>query len=177
VWGERHAFWNMLQNFWPEEKVAIWQAEVFPNGLDEGIETAANMITLSSTAHALWNKGAFAIKPISLSDDQTTLTIQFFWQAQYKQNKLPVDLLTTPPSTRDLNYSTPSQDHLTYLEATHPIGVHLIKSGDNFVMKTDDVVARPLPSIALLEMQWFLQRVMGMAGAADSADREEEADD
>jgi hypothetical protein len=44
-------------------------------------------------------------------------------------------------------------------------------------MKTDDVEARPLPSVALLELQWFLQRVMGMAGAADLGDMEEEPGD
>jgi hypothetical protein len=42
-----------------------------------------------------------------------------------------------------------------------------IKSGDLFELKTDDPDARPLPSMKLLEMRWFLQRVMGMAGAAD----------
>jgi hypothetical protein len=158
----------MLQNFWPEEKVTAWQAEVFPYGLDEGIETATNMITLAPTVHDLWNRGAFALKPISMSDDKTTLTIQFFWQAQYEQNKSPVDLLNIPPSTRDLEYSTPSHDHLTYIETfSHPLGIHLIKSSDQFVMTTDDVEARPLPSFALLQLQWFLQRVMGMAGAAD----------
>ena len=42
-----------------------------------------------------------------------------------------------------------------------------IKSGDWFEMRTDDPEARPLPSWELLEMQWFLQRVVGMAGAAE----------
>ena len=42
----------------------------------------------------------------------------------------------------------------------------LIKSGDIFELKTDDAIARPLPSFQLLEMQWFLTRIVGMAGAA-----------
>jgi hypothetical protein len=36
-----------------------------------------------------------------------------------------------------------------------------------FEITTDNPEVRPLSSIALLEMQWFLQRVIGMAGAAD----------
>lgn len=41
---------------------------------------------------------------------------------------------------------------------------NLIKSGEIFEIKTDDAVERPLPSFKLLEMRWFLDRVIGMAG-------------
>lgn len=34
-------------------------------------------------------------------------------------------------------------------------------------METDDPEARPLPSFELLRLQWFLQRVTGMADAAE----------
>ena len=51
-----------------------------------------------------------------------------------------------------------------------------IKSGDFFKLKTDDAEARPLPSFALLEMQWFLTRVVGMAGAAGPYDPDWDAD-
>jgi hypothetical protein len=42
-----------------------------------------------------------------------------------------------------------------------------LKSREMFVLTTGDPLQRPLPSLALLQMQWFPQRVMGMAGAAD----------
>jgi hypothetical protein len=166
----------MLRNFWPEQKIAAWEAEVFPNGSSEmGVETAANMITLCPNAHEYWNKGAFALKPISVSDDNTTLTIQFFWQAKHEQIESTVNLLTMPPCTRDLDSGGKGYSHLADY---HQLGVRTIKSGDMFVIKTDDPEARPLPSIALLEMQWFLQRVMGMAGAADvEEEMEEDPDD
>jgi hypothetical protein len=125
------------------------------------------MISINSLAQAMWNKGSFALKPISVSDDNTTLTIQFFWQAQHEQIKSTMNLLTRPPSTRDLEYSTPARDYFSS-------GPNLIRSGDLFVIRTDNAQARPLPSTALLE-QWFLQRVIGMAGAADlEEDIEEE---
>lgn len=37
-------------------------------------------------------------------------------------------------------------------------------------MITDNPRARPLPSFELLEMQFFLQCISGMAGAAESSD-------
>jgi HNH endonuclease len=166
AFGIRHSFWNMLKNFWPEEKVAAWEAELFPNGTHEnGLETARNLISLSKDAHDYWNKGAFALKPIFLSDDKTTLTIQFFWQAKHQEIQPTMSLLTTPLSTKDLDSNNGAR--LTNYRVKYGDSFKLIKSGDIFELKTDDAEARPLPSFTLLEMQWFLQRVMGMAGAAD----------
>jgi hypothetical protein len=163
----------MLKNFWPEEKVAAWEEELFPDGTHEkGLETARNLITLSKDAHACWNKGAFALKPISVSDDNTTLTIQFFWQAKHQEIQPTMSLLTTPLSTKDLDSN--NGDRLTHNHKPQDRRVEsgdtfyrAVKSGDIFELKTDDPEARPLPSFTLLEMQWFLQRVTGMAGAAD----------
>ena len=79
VFGARHMFWEHLKNFWSEEKVAAWEVELFPRGLSEtGDERVDNRITLSKIAHVQWNRGAFALKPISISDENTTLKVQFF---------------------------------------------------------------------------------------------------
>ena len=120
------------------------------------------MITLSADAHILWNEGAFALKPISVSEDNTTLTIQFFWQAKHPLVMPTINLTTIPLSTRNLE----SNDETRLIDCRQSED-RRIKSGDLFELTTDDPEARPLPSMALLEMQWFLQRVMGMAGAAD----------
>ena len=42
-----------------------------------------------------------------------------------------------------------------------------IQSGDCFELQTDDPIQKPLPNFELLELQWFLQRIQGMAGAVD----------
>ncbi|KAF4627020.1 hypothetical protein G7Y89_g11137 [Cudoniella acicularis] len=163
IFGKRHVFWRMLRNFWSKEKIAAWEAAVFPDGPEErGLETARNLITLSADAHILWNKGAFALKPISLSEDNATLTIQFFWQVRQPLVMPTINLTTTPLSTRDLE-----SNGKTRLANCRQPEVRIIKSGDLFELTTDDPETKPLPSMALLEMQWFLQRVMGMAGAAD----------
>jgi hypothetical protein len=81
MFGQRHTFWDHLKNFWSKEKVAAWEAELFPAGICEfGIERVYNLITLSRNAHDMWGRGAFALKPISESDDKMTLEVQFFWQ-------------------------------------------------------------------------------------------------
>ena len=153
----------MLRNFWPKEKITTWEAAIFPDGTEEGgLETARNMITLSADAHILWNEGAFALKPISVSEDNTALTIQFYWQAKHPLVMPTINLTTRPLSTRNLE-----SNNGTRLIDMRQSEDRRIKSGDLFELTTDDPEARPLPSIALLEMQWFLQRVMGIAGAAD----------
>ncbi|KAL2376476.1 hypothetical protein RJZ90_007473 [Blastomyces dermatitidis] len=53
-------------------------------------------------------------------------------------------------------------------------------SGQVITLTTDDVAKRPLPSWPLLELQWHLQRVAGMSGAAEARDevgRNDDGDD
>jgi hypothetical protein len=42
-----------------------------------------------------------------------------------------------------------------------------IHSGDTFTLTTDDPESHPLPSLELLDMQWVLQRLVAMCGAAE----------
>jgi hypothetical protein len=156
-----------LKSFWPEEKVAAWAEDVFPQGISEiGIERVYNLISLTPTAHNDWDQGAFALKPISMSDDNTTLKVQFFWQKKQKDTQATMSLLTTPFSTKDLDHNEGAFVGNARLTDSCGLQPRYIKSGDIFELKTDDAIARPLPSFKLLEMQWFLARVVGMAGAA-----------
>jgi hypothetical protein len=175
TFGKRHIFWDMLRMFWPKEKVKAWEEEIFPNGTHEnGVESATNLITLSRDAHSMWNKGNFALKPLAVSRDKKCLKVQFFWQTQYKPVRPSMSLLTTPTSTESL--SRGGTGYLT-LQPTGTDVAPLIKTGHIFEIKTDDPKARPLPSFALLEMQWHLQRIAGMAGAADVDEDLKEWDD
>ena len=88
IFGPRHNFWNHLKNFWPKEKVTAWEAELFPGGISEiGIKGVHNLITFSPSAHVYWNRGVFALKPISMSDDNTTLKVQFLRQKKQRTIK------------------------------------------------------------------------------------------
>jgi hypothetical protein len=171
------SFEDLLRIFWPEEKVAAWEAELFPRGIHEmGIERVYNLITLSPGAHRCWNRGAFALKPISIYDNNTTLKVQFFWQKKQKDTQATMSLLTTPFSTEDLDHNEGAVDtgELVLFDCRTKIP---LKSGDFFELKTNDSIERPLPSFKLLEMQWFLQRVVGMAGAAGPYDDEDWLDE
>ncbi|KAE8453349.1 hypothetical protein EG329_011417 [Mollisiaceae sp. DMI_Dod_QoI] len=158
--GLRYEFWNHLRVFWPEEKVTTWEAKLFPQGiLEKGQEEVYNLISLAPTVHALWGRGLFALKPISESDDKKTLIVQFFWQEKQKGLLPKISPTTIPISTQGLEQTA---------------GVWLfdkngkkIQSGDCFELQTDDPIQKPLPSFELLELQWFLHRIQGMAGAAD----------
>ena len=168
--GQRHIFWGHLKNFWPQEKIAAWEAELFPAGISEcGEEKVYNLITLSTTAHRLWAQGAFALKPISELADKTTLKVQFFWQKK-QEAQTAMNLLTMPFSTAELIQNTDTVAGGAAMLIREDGGVEnisAIRSGDYFTLQTDDPETKPLPSFTLLELQWFLQRVMGMAGAAD----------
>jgi hypothetical protein len=52
----------------------------------------------------MWNRGLFALKPLKLSHDRKTLTVQFFWQvlSNYEIDS-EVDLLTETPSSKGLD--------------------------------------------------------------------------
>lgn len=113
----------------------------------------------------MWARGAFALKPISC--DKTTLKVQFFWQKKQQEAQTAISLLTTPFSTEGLSQNTDVLGGGAVKLFREDGGEEKIQSGDFFTLQTDDPETKPLPSFTILELQWFLQRVMGMAGAAD----------
>lgn len=52
-----------------------------------------------------------------------------------------------------------------------------IYSGELVTLTTRDPVAMPLPSFELLEMQWMLNRIAALSGAADVTDEQLEDED
>jgi hypothetical protein len=69
------------------------QQRIDSNGIDSNgifetsIERVYNLITLSPNAHVNWNRGAFALKLISMYDNNTTLKVKSFWQKKQKDIK------------------------------------------------------------------------------------------
>jgi len=111
--------------------------------------------------------GLFALKPLKLSRDQKKLTVQFFWQVPGNHDiESQIDLLTEPTSSEGLEIvANESNKHwLTRLE--NDGSTPRIRSGETFTFTTKDPKNLPLPSLELLEMQWVLQRLVGMCGAA-----------
>lgn len=150
-------FWSILEWFWSEEKVETWKKAVFGA---QGTEICSNMLCLGSNVHGLWGMARFSLKPIELSEDQKTLKVKFFWLPNPGFSRrvqltmcpeLPQDLRSGPRNTKLWNCDTEK----------------IIKSGDEITLQTDNPQIRPLPSVELLEMQWMLNRVKAISGAAD----------
>ena len=167
-------FWDLLNMFWTADHIKRWKQAIFTNKKKPniGVESCINMLCLSSNAYLYWNKGHFALKPLSLSADEKALGIQFFWQPTYGHNSSDkIGLLTDTISSKGLDeVSLKGLDEIDqdiFLCRKLNNSRVFIRSGDCFTLTTDDPIERPLPNTDLLEMQWILQRIIGMSGAAD----------
>lgn len=118
------------------------------------------MMCLSPSAHRYHRKGYFALKPISLSEDQKCLTVKFFWLR--KDSRPSYVNLCDTPSVKGHDQD-PGYARLFNHETTD-----LIRSGDKIHLETEDPENLPLPSWELLEMQWFLNRAVEISGAVDA---------
>ena len=144
-----------------------WHEAIFPKG--RYIEVCYNLMCLSRNAHRYRGKGYYALKPISLSPDKKCLTVKFFWLRKGPCASF-VNLCDTPSlEGRDQG---PCYARLWNHETTD-----LIQSGTELRFETEDPENLPLPKYELLEMQWFLNRVVAMSGAADIEDDYDNDDD
>ena len=173
-------FWRLLKVFWDDDHVDKWRNKIFPDPQhpDTGVESCFNLICLSPNAHKYWGNGRFALKPLKLSDDEKELTVQFFWQPQYN-HKLDdyVDLLREPLSSEGLDCAEKEGEEFFLGYRSEDRSFREIRSGDIFTLTTDDPGRRPLPSWELLEMQWILQRITAMSGAAGTPELDLNDDD
>ncbi|KAE8378140.1 hypothetical protein BDV26DRAFT_262128 [Aspergillus bertholletiae] len=160
-------FWDTLKIFWSPEMVATWEKQVLG---PDGTETCSNRICMVNIAHKLWEKARFALKPLSLSEDQSTLTVQFFWLPtnQYR----PAMPSTEAPSPFPDNVSSSIVNGKDSAILFNVIMDKKVCSGDILTFETSDPVGHPLPSVELLNMQWTLHRVLALSGAADATDEE-----
>lgn len=166
-------FWDLLRTFWSKSQVAAWEdgalgAKGTP-AAEKGTEQVHNMLCLAPTVHTYWGNARFALKPISLASDRRSLVVEFYWMpirpchrrtSLLARPELPVDL-TSAGNLKLWNHVTETK----------------ICSGDQITFTTDDPELRPLPSLALLEMQWVLQRVAAMCGGAEEHDDDEDDND
>ena len=173
-------FWGLLKVFWDRNQVDKWRNKIFPDPQhpNTGVESCFNLICLAGSAHKHWNNGRFALKPLKLSDDGKKLTVQFFWQPQYDHQLYDrVDLLKEPLSSKGLTLVKKDEKRCFLTRLSEDQSTRKIESGDIFTLTTDDPGSRPLPSLELLEMQWILQRITAMSGAAGTPELDLNDDD
>jgi HNH endonuclease len=169
--------WESLALFWDEDRIKKWYKTTFtdPENPDIGVERCFNLISLSPDAHDMWNQGMFALKPLSLSRNRKKLIVQIFLQApgNYKVNSR-IDLLTEPTSSEGLEVVG---DGYALHRIENDGSSWRIRSGETLTFTTKDPKKLPLPNVELLEMQWFLQRLVGMCGAAGWPSLDDDGDD
>ncbi|KIX00157.1 uncharacterized protein Z518_10294 [Rhinocladiella mackenziei CBS 650.93] len=99
-------FWESIRVFWDEDRIDKWKRTIFqdPQSPYTGVDRCFNLISLSADTHDVWNRGMFALKPLRLSSDRKTLTVQLFWQVPTKYEiDSRIDLLTEPKSSKGLD--------------------------------------------------------------------------
>ncbi|EZF68489.1 hypothetical protein H105_09006 [Trichophyton soudanense CBS 452.61] len=164
--GPGHNFWNLLSYFWTEEHVNSWYESVFPRGT----EVVENLLCLAPQMHRYHGSSLFALKPIHISDDKKRLLAKFYWLTSHQKSD-SVDISTVP--TLPSNLTGRGDMH----KAWNIVTEKKIISGDEIVFETSDPENLPLPDWNLLDMQWTLQRVAALTGAADMLLDDSEDDD
>jgi len=155
------SFWSVLKLFWSPERVKKWYDAIFST--DAGTEIVSNLMCLCPNAHRYHERAFFALKPVDISEDKKKLRMQFYWLPKNKFSN-GVDALRVPviPETED--------------GSIHEIGLWDVKtrqeihSGHVLDVETDDPENLPLPDVRLLDMQWMLNRVAALSGAAEPRD-------
>ncbi|GKZ28289.1 hypothetical protein AbraIFM66950_003545 [Aspergillus brasiliensis] len=161
-------FWDTLGSFWSEERIQEWHDGVFSDA--RGTERPENLILLNPLAHRLHSKALFALEPCGIDEEKENLTLRFWWLQQSK----PVgatDLSEIPELPA--NYDPEPAGICLY----NPVRHQTIKSGEYIVVTTPDPVRLPLPDTRILDMQWVLQRLAALSGAAEPEELDDEDDD
>src|SRR6202012_5736148 len=107
--------------------------------------------------HRIHARGAFALRPVRMSQDKTQLELEFHWLARRERETWArMSLLDPPPTTRGRTFSlSPWETIVPLPDGDTP--TYRIRSGDKFMMTTKDPAKLPLPDPELLELQWLLQ--------------------
>ncbi|KAK2783721.1 hypothetical protein FQN53_008987 [Emmonsiellopsis sp. PD_33] len=153
----RANFFELLRVLW-SERVGQWK-----HHLDNGTESIENMLTFTPTLHRCHAAGLFGLQPIEASGDGKSLKLKFYWLAQRETpGNNVVDITDIPTLADDVELAS------TKISSSED--GHIINSGEVIELTTSNPETLPLPSWDLLELQWILQRLTALKGAADIPD-------
>ncbi|KAJ5628859.1 hypothetical protein N7490_011087 [Penicillium lividum] len=167
--------WIRLQFFWGTEQVRNLKREILGDNGRMNTEQIHNLITFSSTLHKAWDRCLCAFRPVQVNKEETRMDVAFHWlplRDDRLRQKDKVLCLENPYSANDLPKWTPGNNNYVYDMGTQRV----IPSGYIFTVKTDNPKERPLPSFALLQLQWNLHRIAAMQGAAEDEDSDLDSD-
>jgi hypothetical protein len=136
--------WRILEAFWGPEKAAVWRRKAGDAG-------CSNLICLSSSLYTAWSSAKFVLQPISV--EGTTLKFRLFWLRSLNAKYPGVESLLIKPDDVLVDASRDTQC------------ARLPPNGSLFAVTAKEPCL--LPSFELLELQWHLQRLAALSGAAE----------
>lgn len=162
--------------FWGKGKTERWRRAVFNDPTQPGkpVSDCTNLICLRRDIRSAWSSGLFALRPVWVSEDNTEMEIEFYWQPKPDHRLYDMlDVSKQPVSSKNVS----SVDRLIVVVGNRgESSYHAIESGYKFRMTTNDPIERPLPSFDLLDMQWHFTRMVSFCGAGSFFDEEERED-
>ncbi|KAK2788022.1 hypothetical protein FQN53_004219 [Emmonsiellopsis sp. PD_33] len=163
--------WNVLKLFWTETRIRSWYNAITTSARTESVES---LLSLAPSVQDYQGKAYFDLQPRELSADKKRLTVGFYWMRRMTDLPKRVSLLRKPDMRNDLDMGG---DVSKPVKLWNVGSERKICSGDEITFETRDLENLPLPSRELLDMQWVLQRLSALAGAADVEDDIESASD
>ncbi|PTB65594.1 hypothetical protein BBK36DRAFT_1141549 [Trichoderma citrinoviride] len=144
----------LLTCFWGERIRDRWASQVTDPRV---IESPRNFLSMSRELHFMWDKAAFALKP--LSESETEITVQWHW---LQKSELSPRMMI-PPNAKYEKYVC---RHIcdSWGSMKHVFG-NSPQTGQVFTIRVED--PEQLPSFELLELQWDLLRVAAISGAGN----------
>ncbi|CRL25673.1 unnamed protein product [Penicillium camemberti] len=168
--------WRFADVFWGKGKTERWRRAVFNDPTQPGkpVSDCTNLICLRRDIRSAWSSGLFALRPVWVSEDNTEMEIEFYWQPKPDHRLYDMlDVSKQPVSSKNVS----SVDRLIVVVGNRgESSYHAIESGYKFRMTTNDPIERPLPSFDLLDMQWHFTRMVSFCGAGSFFDEEERED-
>ncbi|KAK4459983.1 hypothetical protein QBC42DRAFT_230528 [Cladorrhinum samala] len=147
-------FWGTLQLLWPLDD--IQQLEIA--GHEE-----RNILPLQPTAHRLWDRHKFALRPIPHpTDPEHKVYLQVVW---FDDRHAEIGL-TGNNGQGSSSKETDLLDRRRKMEDSIGSGARYVLHGDVYELSTSDPENRPLPDVCFLEMRYAVQQLLACQQAA-----------
>ncbi|KAI5310108.1 hypothetical protein KEM55_001607 [Ascosphaera atra] len=160
-------FWELIKLLWRPEQLTSWYEALFDRRGNYN-DSCINMMMLNPLAHRYHSRGYFGLRPLHINADETELKVEFRWLnqgvAREPYSSFP-DIFAPLPNGRTYG---PDNSMLA-----HHGDRHFVRSGEVITFTTTDKKRRPLPSWEILQLQWVMQCISAMCGAAEAMDRED----
>ncbi|KAK1992392.1 hypothetical protein LX36DRAFT_588502 [Colletotrichum falcatum] len=172
-----------------ESLMKLWGDKVIEGFMEEmnlgHIDVAENMISLNCLIHFWMDQVKIALEPVEERSDPRNLALRFrilqdskLRPMKGKKSEFDDDGLELNQDPNELlrDLRTPTGEPLGFYARNAETG-QAIRDGHLFYVRTDDPIARPLPSIRILQVHYRMSSMMRLAGAVGDDDDDDNDDD